>query len=314
MTIQAVAVYIEPVPTERFKLSQYASCASFISAFARTVEFSMFPKGEGTLVHVSTIRRLGQIATAMTRGVVCMLIPRRPDVYWNGRPVDAELTVSILNRLSFAWAEPLLKYVSINRSLEFDNLPQLAHSKRAEYLLSRLTVARASRRKLSEALATIHIRSFIQQVVLTVVSSALSVGPQVALYEILRCLEVRGLDPSASWRSWQWVGILGASTTLLTALQSWVQWLNNAEVCIPMVGEILTAIYAKALRTKSIRHLPSDLGVGKRDKDADQKKSGDSPHSTINLAAVDSERIIDFAGYTYLVPSALLRLLFPTYS
>ncbi|KNG83009.1 hypothetical protein ANOM_009592 [Aspergillus nomiae NRRL 13137] len=235
-----------------------------------------------------------------------MLIPRRPGIYWNGKPVDAELTVSILNRLSFAWAEPLLRYVSINQSLGFDNLPQLAHSKRAEYLLSRLVVAKASGGKLWEALATIHIRSFIQQVVLTILSSALSVGPQAALYQILRCLEVRGLDPSASWRSWQWVVILGASSTLLTTLQSWVQWLNNAEVCIPMVGELLTAIYAKVLRTKSIRYLPSDRGVGEANKDAGH----DSPQSTINLAAVDSERIIDFAGYTYLIPSALLRLLF----
>lgn len=48
------------------------------------------------------------LALSVTLAFACLAIPRRPDVFYNGNPVDAMYTTSAWNLATFSWVAELL--------------------------------------------------------------------------------------------------------------------------------------------------------------------------------------------------------------
>lgn len=256
-----------------------------------------------------------QLTIAFLRGICCLLIPRRPDVFHEGKVVDQQYSVSVLRRLTFSWINGLLQRAINNKSLELGDLPSLPLLARPETLHTRFERVRKGH-SLWKALIIAHWRSFVLQLTLVLVSCALSFGPQVALYRILKCLEDRGLGSPGNWQSWIWVSALGCFMLLSSSIDSWLFWTVYSKLGVPVYEELAALVFAKSMRKKDVKdakttnkHEESALDsstasfLGTEDEQAQE-----SLQSIINYAAVDSKRVADFASYSYLIPHAILRL------
>lgn len=258
-----------------------------------------------------------QVSIAFLRGICCIQIPRRPDVFHNGKIVDQQDTVSFLRRFTFGWANSLLQYTNRNKGLVIDDLPVLSISARPETLHPLLEQDRIGR-PLWRALIITHWHAIIIQMALAVLSCVLSFGPQLGLYEILKSLENRGMGSWSSSHSWMWVLALGCFMLLSSSTDSWLFWTIYSKIGVPMYEQLTAMIFAKSLRRKNVKR-------SKKSRDSDESSSPSSTTSlldaekteenpqeslqgTINHAAVDAKRVADFASYSYLIPHAFLRL------
>lgn len=265
---------------------------------------------------------IAQVVSALFRALFSILLPRRPDVFHDGKPVDREHTVSALGRYTFSWASSLLSYAVKNRTLELGDLPKLRSAKRADQLRNNFEQARGSR-KIWVALVFAHWRSLLLQVCLTLIISILSFGPQMALFNILSSLENRGSDAWHLWQAWIWVLALGGLMLLHSTIEAWLFWAVCSKLGVPIYAELSAVVFAKSMRRKDAKHTKKSKDQNSPEASAkallaDQQEEDDeddeasvkkSRQSIINLAAVDARRVSDFTSYAYLIPSASLKVM-----
>lgn len=254
-------------------------------------------KSPPSLIDLSSGLSVTQLAAAILRAGFCNWIPRRPDVFFNGRLVDRQYTVSLFSRLTFGWANDLIRSVTKDTILSIDDLPELPFAARSEPLLQHLEATRG-KHKLWRALFSTHLRPLVRQLLLGVVSCLLSFGPQVALYGILKSLEERQVEPWGPTGSWYWVVVLGIVMLLSSIVESRLSWVIYAEISIPIYQELTAMIFTKSMRLKK-------TGAGKP---LEGEPTNDAQRNITNLATVDVQQIADFASALYLIPSYILKL------
>lgn len=265
---------------------------------------------------------IAQIASAFLCALFNVLLPRRPNVFYNGKPVDRELTVSAFGRYTFSWASSILDYTLKNRTLELDDLPKLRFAKRAAQLRADFERAKGTR-KIWKALLLTHWQSLLLQLCLTLIIGILAFGPQTALFNILSALEARGSDTWQPWQAWIWVLALGALMLLHSTIEAWLFWVVCSKLGVPIYAELSAVVFAKSMRRKDVKHTkkaknekePEASAKGilddqqEDDEEDDEESVKKSRQSIINLAGVDARRISDFTSYAYLVPSASLKVI-----
>nr|POE93193.1 hypothetical protein CFP56_19205 [Quercus suber] len=84
--------------------------------------------------YLDWVFQLLQLAVGIGLIIVSLSIPRRPAVFWNGLPVDAQYTSSAIARLSYSWIQPLLKQARNLRCIEYLDLPMLDYATRSHTL------------------------------------------------------------------------------------------------------------------------------------------------------------------------------------
>ncbi|KAJ5681819.1 uncharacterized protein N7477_001759 [Penicillium maclennaniae] len=323
LTVQAVAFFTEPRPTKRFTLGQFSFGGSMIAAALTGEQIRQAWVGQTRLLHDQVWIGLvaTQLSSALLRALFSILLPRRPHVFLNGRPVDQEYTVSALGRYTFVWAISLLNYAVQNRKLALTDLPVLRSARRADQLRSRFEKALASR-KLWKGLILAHWRSLLLQLILTVIIGVLSFGPQMALFNILRVLEARGSETWQPWEAWFWVLALGVLMLVHSTVEAWLFWAVCSKLGVPIYAELSAVVFAKSMRRKDAKHMKKTtkqddakssakalLDQKDEEEDDDEESVKKSRQSIINLAAVDARRISDFTSYAYLIPSATLKVI-----
>lgn len=272
-----------------------------------------------------------QIAVSACLGCVCTLLPRRPDVFRNGKPVDQQYTASFLGRITFAWAEPLLNFAARNKGLDIDNLPEVDHVTRSKYLREAFEKQVKTSRRVWKTIAMAHLPTLLLQSVLVTFSCFLTFAPQLALLGILRALEARSQGLWESGRAWIWVFGLGASMFLEALVEGWVFWIVYSKLAIPVQEQLSAVIFAKAMRRKDVssaRKSKQNEGEtesqsspnpeseptikkssGGEDEDEDEDKNlQKTRQSTLNLVAVDAKRVSDFAAFNYVAYATVLEL------
>lgn len=318
LVLQTVALFTEPLRTERFVQSQLAFCASILTIMIPCLQVSI-----GVLLERQSINQpsiglvVTQVMIAFLRGTCCLLVPRRPDVYHEGKVVDQQYSVSILHRITFSWINGLLRHAVQKKSLELADLPALPLSVRPETLHTRFERVRTGH-TLWTSLVIAHWRSFLLQLTLALMSCALSFGPQVALYRILKCLENRGLGIQGSSESWIWVSALGFFMLLSSSVDSWLYWTVYSKLGVPVYEELAALVFAKSMRKKDVKdtkttHKPDESAMDPStaallDTEEEDEQAQEGLQSIINYAAVDAKRVADFACYSYLIPHAIIRL------
>lgn len=260
---------------------------------------------------LSTRLLLSQIACAFAQGICSILIPRRPHVFHNGRVVDLQHSVSFACRFTFTWAAGLLQDIVRKKSLNVDDLPQLSLDKRSQTLHRNFEQHRGSL-KLWKALVRTHTRALVCQYLLSLLTCALSFGPQIALYQILTSLEHRHVAPDGIMQTWVWVGGLGTTMLVTATVDSWLWWTMYSELGIPIYQELVALVFAKSMRRSIInsnetpeQSNPSIYGIST---DQDNKQKNRNYQNIVNLTAVDTKRVADFVAWSHLVPFSVLKL------
>lgn len=325
LSIQAVAFFAEPRPTSRFTLGQFAFGGSIIAVAVSGTQIHLTWTTHSVLLRnpVWLGLALAQVASGILRALFTILLPRRPDVYFEGQLVDRERTVSAFGRYTFSWASNLLDFVLKNRTLELSDLPKLRAEKRTDRLRAHFEQSRGSR-KVWKALVFAHWQSLLLQFTLCVFIGILSFGPQMALFNILNSLETRGTDSWQPYRPWLWVAALGSLMLLYSTIEAWLFWAVCSKLGVPIYAELSAAVFAKSMRRKDAKHTKKNKSTDKPNPEAsakallaDQKEEDEddeasvkkSRQSIVNLAAVDARRISDFTSYAYLVPFASLKVI-----
>ncbi|KAF7586657.1 hypothetical protein BBP40_008526 [Aspergillus hancockii] len=308
LCLQSVGLFTEASTVERYRLGIYCFWTSALTVAVPCIELSLFwsagydiNPGRAPIGLLAT-----QIITASLRGLFSILIPRRPNVYHDGQVVDRELTGSVYSRFTFSWANGLMDYAARNQSLDIDSLPKLPFAVRAETLYKRLEQTRQSR-KLWRALVLGNIRPLIWQAVLSLVTCVLSFGPQIAMYGILKSLEDQSMELGASLNAWLWVVALGVMIVVSYSIESWLWWIISSQLWVPIYEGLSALVFAKSMRCKDIKNMKSAKQDNTPNEEEEQDEKG--RQSIINLAAVDSKRVADFATFNYLIPACIMRLL-----
>ncbi|CAG8909403.1 unnamed protein product [Penicillium egyptiacum] len=319
LAVQAVAFFTEPRPTSRYVLSHFAFWGSIVATAVPGTELGILVFSQLGLPHgrVWVGLQLAQIASAALRAVFCVLIPRRPDVYFEDKLVERELSVSLLSRFTFSWANGLLDYAVKHNTMDLEDIPRLTASKRADSLREKFEIARQNR-KLWIAIVAAHLGALIAQTMLSLVICFLSFGPQVALFQILRTLELRGTPDWNVGASYIWVLALGGLLFLASSVEAWLFWVVYSKLGVPIYSELSAVIFAKAMRRKDVKHTKKsntsaqsdNSSKGSADADEDDEDAlKKSRQSIINHVAVDARRVSDFASFNYIIPQATFRII-----
>jgi hypothetical protein len=160
--------------------------------------------------------RISQLALAALTAFSSISLPRRPDVFRNGKPVDRMYTVSALSRYSFAWVGGMLAMAREKKRLELDDLQTMDHYTRSKDLSEEWGKSKHPR-KLWIEIFLVHKFQFMIQWFLTLLSAFGNFAPQFTTYHILQILERRQPGQPASADAWVWVLAL----TLTTISQAW---------------------------------------------------------------------------------------------
>ncbi|KAM5433565.1 hypothetical protein McanMca71_003424 [Microsporum canis] len=315
---QAAALTIEPFSTKRYELGLYKALSCCFLLFIICGQLWLIRSIDGWQYFQSFcgILLLVQIAAGFISCCTSISLPRRPDVYMDGKIVDQQFTHTFFGRIAFIWADPLLKFAIKNQRLEIDNLPALDYATRSSTLRKVFDKARRPGEKLWKTLVRVYAIPLATQVFLVTCSSSLSFVPQFCLLKILRSLEKRN---TASWdllEAWVWVFALGGSTLLASTVEAWLFWIAQYQLGIPVYEQLSAVVFAKAMRRKDIK------GTEKIDEQSEPKYNIGSPgdlsddgedakktrQATINHIAVDANRISDFASFNCFVILIFVKL------
>ncbi|KAF2422732.1 putative ABC bile acid transporter [Tothia fuscella] len=255
---------------------------------------------------------LSSFLAAFFSAFFCSSMPRRPDVYYRGKLVERQYTVSLLQRLTFSWISPLFKLTKAQHGLHLTDLPILDHSNRAENLASLY-----NRDHHSQALLHFLLREstwpFVNQNLLTILQSICIVVPQIALFFLLKSLEAPNSE--GTYSTGRCVLLLGISMLVQSFLSTWAQWISFSRLKIPIQVQLSSLIFQKSLHRKDVKSVNDDReSVGSPSKDESRVPSdghnNKAEDGIMNLVGVDAKRVSDFAAYNNLLIGSVCRLLF----
>ncbi|KAI9826732.1 MAG: hypothetical protein M1819_007277 [Sarea resinae] len=253
-------------------------------------------------------------------------IPRRPDVFSDGRIVDRQYTVSILDRYTFAWPEHLLSYAKANQGLDFRDLPAMDHDVKAENLHSSFNPTENGR-KLYTLIVLAYIVTFTWQWCLTLILTIAQFGPQLSMYNILKLLEARDRGETIALEGWFWVLSLGMFIIVQVWVEAWLFWMQCGQLAVPVRQQLSALIFMKAMRRKEVQGVPNkapekqassdDIRVnqqsGPKGEDnvasqGDNDQFSKTRQNTINLIGVDTKRVSEFCIINHLFPYTIFKL------
>lgn len=152
-----------------------------------------------------------------------LMVPRRPDVFYNGEKVDEMRTVSLYSRFTFTWAGRLLGMAFKSGHLEEKDLPVLDSRRRAHELQKSFNQIKESP-KLYYQLFLVYWRTMVIQWSLSMGVSIVTFAPHFIMFKILKLLEKRSSGVDIGYEAWAWVIIMGLIKAIEALIQSYLYW------------------------------------------------------------------------------------------
>lgn len=122
LVIQSVNISIERDPPRRFDFSQAAACSYLI-----LIVILGFLEAQLRVTGAYMGLVTGESCLAIIAFAACLALPRRPDVYYEGKIVDRQWGLPAFHRYTYSWAAPLLKAGAAGKALAISDLPKMDH-------------------------------------------------------------------------------------------------------------------------------------------------------------------------------------------
>jgi ABC-type multidrug transport system fused ATPase/permease subunit len=246
-----------------------------------------------------------QIAASLCAIISNLLVPRRPELFHHGIPVDREYSTSYLGWLTFSWLAPWLNTMRTS-TVRISNLPQLGYSLRAENAVCTCYQMMGSVTAGAQGLWVVILRSELGllslQGIITLGSSILGFVPQFAVMRILGTLEKSQQGERDEARLYTFLVLLCTSTMAAAILDSIKNWISYGKLAVRVQQRLTVAIFEKAVRRSVGAACTSRTGGAKGD-------DLDGPLNHISLAAVDAKSIADFVCMTFQLYETPAKLL-----
>lgn len=305
--MQSTACVLEQNHPHRFVLAMFVGTSTTLVAVCISLNMTL-------PTHVQRLRAqqvllVCQIVLATATAIICALMPRRPLDFHSSKAVDRQYAVSLLERISFSWAGPVMESIIRNPDIGDNELPRLHHTAQSATLGEQFRTF-PRHKSLSAALARIHLYGIIQAVVLLLFFAALSFTPQLVFFMLLRSLEAReGQLDAHDYTCWGWVPTLGLCILLSSTVEIWLNWISASQLSIPLSAQLSTAIFSKVTRMSVTAN---DAALNTTQNGSSSPKAGipeadTGSSSSAALIAYDVQRISEFAAIAPMLPLTILK-------
>ena len=332
--------FLERSPTERYELRLYTALTCFFlvvaSILPRTASDPHSIVWDG-LDTVPTHLKVAQVFVAILTIVANLSLRRRPRLSKGDLPVDSQYSTSFIKRYSYQWCYALLRQAKVKGRLDLEDLPTLHHSACARSLQDHFQdVMNKHDLVLWKTIFIAHWSTFLQQYTLSMLQSAAQLSPQFAMYSLLKVIEVRQIGDAPNTTGLLWAIGLGSSLILSTWIETQCLWIMWSRLVICIRSELMASIFVKVLRRKDLKGVSvkdsksSSLSqtersstfskLSKNDRetsvvasntdgdDTEAHLARQSQVSVINLVGVDTKKVTDFVGASYMIPSSVCKL------
>ncbi|KAL8940293.1 MAG: hypothetical protein Q9216_002879 [Gyalolechia sp. 2 TL-2023] len=221
-----------------------------------------------------------------------------------------------------------------NRGLDMPDLPRLHLRARSEYLAKSFHEMKRSNALWKDMLWS-HWLDLFGQSLLAMSQGIIQFAPQLAMYKLLELLEQRRKGETIASEAWVWVIVLGLSTIITAWIEAFMLWLVWSRVGSPIRSELSALIMSKSLLRKDIKghqkamiddgtqadSAAKSASVGPVHRTRGQPEGISSPfeeetgeedqksrQSVVNLIAIDTKRISDFAASHWLFSQTVAKL------
>lgn len=214
---------------------------------------------------------LVELIAALVAVCAWAAFPRRPDVFNNGILVDQQRTLSLLDRFSYSWNSMVLQ-IARERQMKLSDIPAPEYRIRSITLQKNFEAVCGSGRFWRQ-LVRAHFWIFVAQWMLTFVSSVLSLLPQLVLLKFLQRIENRGDSGEFDQYLLLWALALLISKLLQVGVDSWIGWITNSRLTMPVLSLLRSLVFSKAMKQY-------DLATASHGDGADAKDGTNSAEET----------------------------------
>ena len=327
----SILLLVERIAKTRFALAIIELAAHTFLSVVIVVDTNA-ALGSALHLHPWRMRNTALSAQAFATGGALYLIgtlPRRPEVQRvdGGQVVDSQHASSLLHRITFSWVGDLIRSFARGthyRIRDLSILPELDFKTRSASLREELvckiqssgSTKSQSHRRLWKHLVLNNWPTLTAMACLVLVSSALGIAPQIFLFNILKSLEEAEGDEQrrSIWTMMPWVVGLGCTMIVSAGVDEWLSWLAQSRFSITTYAQLGSVILDHAMHRK-IMHVAVETDLSQphasNHNDAKHKEEPDSKNdqSTVNLVAVDTQRIADFLVFSPMIPTTILKTL-----
>ncbi|KAK3381154.1 ATP-dependent bile acid permease [Podospora didyma] len=335
LSLQAIAVAANRDSVSAYYQGFALSGASLLVGGALLVQLNVAPSWPAVGTPALVLFTIAAVAAA---GLVIASIslPRRPDVFHNGRIVDRMFTVSGYRRLTFDWARTLMSVATEKGDLDLSDLPHLRHTMRPAIQSAQWQPVKA-KHSLFKSILKLYGWGIFKQFTTAIANTAVSYLPWWITLRLLETLETREPGEQMGPRLWLLMVWLGVAMLAGALLESWLFWTMITDMYVPIRSQLAAVIFEKAMRRKNVKSAsrPRESGnnsdataqgdatqpaqptqeqggddeTGEGD-DADDHTSGQkSRQAVINLIGIDAKRVADFSLYQFMIPTSTLQLI-----
>ncbi|OBR08341.1 ATP-dependent bile acid permease [Colletotrichum higginsianum IMI 349063] len=309
--LQAICIAVLHSPVESHNLGIWLTVSSCFLAVSSAQPLSYYFTAQftGQRAVMGLVWLISALDATMLAAVSGML-PRRPEIVYDGAKVDRQWTVSLLNRLTWSWIQPLLRHASLHDGLEGDDVPHADFNLRSKQLAKEWNKFEHKPTLFLSLAATYKGRLAVLWAA-TLVRCAVSILPFWFMLRILKILET---EVTRSNPVQLFIFVLGMAVSNLADswMEGWAYWYSLADLALPIRTQISGLIFDKALRRKNVRAAGPDDSAGESEQ-ADAASAEDSfvPKSRqviVNLVGVDTERLSYFFQFQFLILNGVVKL------
>lgn len=235
LSLQAVHAIVERRPTVRFRVGVLAVLSAFVvlaelaTVCIVCIQWSRVSSSANKPLITFSATQAG---LSFLAAICFALIPRRPEVFGaDAKTIDGEFTVSLLGRLLFIWAVPIISYIRKHKNLSLDEIPLLADYVRSETLQRTYNEQKKPGRRLWLHLLVYLRVPFIKQIILVCLQAITQFIPQLAMFKLLGMLETRPAGSAVAPTAWLWVIGLFLSMLVTSWTEALLYWVSE-KFCI----------------------------------------------------------------------------------
>ncbi|TQN66171.1 ABC transporter ATP-binding protein/permease VMR1, partial [Colletotrichum shisoi] len=311
--LQAVCIAVLRSPVESHDLGTWLTVSSCFLAVSSAQPLSYyyftahFPGQRAVMGLVWLISALDATILAVVSG----MLPRRPEIVYGGAKVDRQWTVSLLNRLTWSWIQPLLRHASLHDGLEGDDVPHGDVNLRSRELAKEWNKLE-HKPTLFLSLAAAYKGMLAILWAATLVRCAVSILPFWFMLRILKMLET---EVARSNPVQLFIFVLGMAVSNLADswMEGWAYWYSLADLALPIRSQMSGLIFDKALRRKNVSRAAGPDDSAGESEQAGAASAGDSVvpkprQAVVNLVGVDTERLSYFFQFQFLILNGVVKL------
>ncbi|KAG8673600.1 hypothetical protein FPOAC2_07047 [Fusarium poae] len=251
-----------------------------------------------------TINTLSAVALAFAS--TCL--PRRPEVFHRNTVIDRQWTVSVLERLTWTWVQPLLHHAAQQDDLDTDDVPQADSRLRSQDLKKRWDQL-TRQDSLFRSIVALYKDRLLFLWAVTLVRCAVSILPFWFMLKIINVLEDRTARAD-NMQLMLFVLLMALSNLLDSWMEGWAYWYSLESLALPIRSQISGIIFGKVLLRKNIRTAGGDDSASETENDSDEDTTSPRSHQAIvNLVGIDTERLCYFFQYHFLIIAGVIKLI-----